>query len=154
MDLLRHFARQFAYDEWANRETLAALRAAGSPAGLVAVMAHVVAAEVLWQARVRQEAPALAVWPALTPAQIETQVATAARAWQQLLNGLQANDYARPVAYTNSKGERHVSALSDILAHVVLHSTYHRGQIASGLRAGGHPPATTDYIHCTRNALI
>jgi len=30
MDLLEHLRRQFAYDAWANREVLAAIRANGS----------------------------------------------------------------------------------------------------------------------------
>ena len=41
MDLMRHFARQFTYDDWANRETLASLRAPAPSATLVNVMAHV-----------------------------------------------------------------------------------------------------------------
>lgn len=154
MDLMRHFARQFTFDDWANREALASLRPPGSAAALVKVMAHIVAAESLWLTRVRSEAPALAVWPDLTLAQLELHLGNLARGWQTLLNSLATSDLSRPIAYTNSQGEKWVSALSDVMAHVVLHSSYHRGQIASGLRAGGQAPAYTDYIHCTRNDLI
>jgi len=154
VDLLRHFARQMTYDDWANRETLASLRKPAAPAPLVKVMAHIVAAESLWLTRARQESPAMAVWPEMSFAQIETHCASVARGWQALLNSLAPTDLSRPIAYTNSQGERWGSALSDVMAHVVLHSSYHRGQIASGLRTGGHVPAYTDYIHCTRNSLI
>ena len=44
--------------------------------------------------------------------------------------------------------------MEDILTHVVLHSAYHRGQIASQMRAGGAPPAYTDFIHAARQGLI
>jgi uncharacterized damage-inducible protein DinB len=44
--------------------------------------------------------------------------------------------------------------VQDVLTHVVLHSAYHRGQIASQMRAGGEQPAYTDFIHAARQGLI
>jgi uncharacterized damage-inducible protein DinB len=38
--------------------------------------------------------------------------------------------------------------------HVVLHGGYHRGQIASELRAAGFTPAYTDYVEAVRRNLI
>jgi len=43
--------------------------------------------------------------------------------------------------------------VSTVLQHVVLHSTYHRGQIAAALRARGHP-GHHDFIHAARLGLI
>lgn len=72
--------RLFAYEAWANLETLASLRAAGTPPPrALKVMAHVVAAQ-------------------------------------------------RP--------------------------SYHRGQIASEVRAAGREPAYTDFIHSVRQGFI
>ena len=58
------------------------------------------------------------------------------------------------VSYVNSKGEAWRSTVGDILTHVVLHSSYHRGQIASHVRATGAEPAYTDFIHATRTGLV
>jgi len=44
--------------------------------------------------------------------------------------------------------------VADVLTHVVLHSAYHRGQIASLIRSGGDAPAYTDFIHAARQGLI
>jgi len=44
--------------------------------------------------------------------------------------------------------------VEDILTHVTIHSAYHRGQIASDLRAAGQAPAYTDFIHAVRLGLI
>jgi uncharacterized damage-inducible protein DinB len=44
--------------------------------------------------------------------------------------------------------------VEEILTHVVIHSAYHRGQIASDVRAAGGVPAYTDYIHAVRQGLI
>jgi uncharacterized damage-inducible protein DinB len=61
---------------------------------------------------------------------------------------------SRRVAYTNSKGEEWTSGVEDILTHVTIHSAYHRGQIASDLRAAGHTPAYTDFIHAVRQGFV
>ena len=53
-----------------------------------------------------------------------------------------------PSAYNN--GHQIVQTTT----HVVIHSAYHRGQIASDVRASGGVPAYTDYIHAVRQGLI
>jgi uncharacterized damage-inducible protein DinB len=40
--------------------------------------------------------------------------------------------------------------VDDILMHVVMHSAYHRGQIALEVRCAGQTPAYTDFIHAIR----
>jgi len=44
--------------------------------------------------------------------------------------------------------------VGDVLTHVVTHSGYHRGQIASAIRSDGGTPAYTDFIHAARQGLI
>jgi uncharacterized damage-inducible protein DinB len=65
-----------------------------------------------------------------------------------------AGDDGRPVGYRNSKGEPWTSTVGDILTHVVTHSAYHRGQVASELRAAGFIPAYTDFIHAVRQGFL
>jgi uncharacterized damage-inducible protein DinB len=38
--------------------------------------------------------------------------------------------------------------------HVIMHSAYHRGQIAADTRAAGFTPAYTDFIHAIRNEFV
>lgn len=147
--------RLFAYEAWANLETLASLRAAGTPPPrALKVMAHVVAAQRLWLGRLKQEAARVAVWPELTLEQCDAQLAELSRAWQDYLGGLGAARLAESIPYTNTKGERWTSTVQDILLHVVLHSSYHRGQIASDVRAAGQEPAYTDFIHSVRQGFV
>jgi len=35
-----------------------------------------------------------------------------------------------------------------------MHSAYHRGQIATAMRAAGYAPAYTDFIHCIRQGFV
>ncbi len=165
MELLEHLRRQFAYDAWANREVLAGLKmtelkmtelkmtARPSPRPLQ-LLAHILSAERLWLERILQQPQSLPVWPDFTVEQCETHIADLAQRWQEYLCQLSAAALADKVAYKNSKGEPWASTVEDVLTHVTLHSAYHRGQIASQLRAGGETPAYTDYIHAARQDLI
>ena len=56
----------------------------------------------------------------------------------------------RTVHYRNSAGAEFDSKISDILLHVALHGSYHRGKIAAALRGAGADPAPTDYIGFVR----
>jgi len=70
------------------------------------------------------------------------------------LAGLAESDLAGSIEYRNSKGERWQSSVADVLTHVLLHGSYHRGQIASAVRAAGGIPAYTDFIHASRQGLL
>ena len=53
---------------------------------------------------------------------------------------------ARAVSYVNVKGETWTYRLEEMLVHLVNHSTYHRGQVATMLRQLGKTPEPTDYL--------
>jgi uncharacterized damage-inducible protein DinB len=156
-DTLSRLRRLFRWDAWANRETLASLRAAGAPpAEAVRLLAHVVGTSWLWWARLRREPSPLPVWPELDLDGIAGQLPLLERAWDEALDGF-ARDPARldeEIAYVNSLGEPWTSAAGDILEHNVLHGGYHRGQIAAALRKAGHEPAYTDFIHAVRQGFV
>jgi len=58
---------------------------------------------------------------------------------------LTAADLAREIQYRNSAGQEFRSTLEDILLHVALHGSYHRGQVSLIVRGGGGEPVATDY---------
>ena len=144
----------FAYDAWANAASLKSVRDAGGPAAALRLMAHVAAAEVLWQGRLHADPAPVVVWPESSADEVAAVLDRMARAWPTLVSGLSATELVRSVPYVNSKGEEWSTTVEDILLHVVLHSSYHRGQVAYVLRNGGATPAYTDYVHCVRNGLI
>ncbi|MGA9391677.1 MAG: DinB family protein [Candidatus Sulfotelmatobacter sp.] len=157
MDLLEHLLRQFEYDAWANREVLAAIKANGSASSstrLLQLLAHIVSAESLWLERIEERSQSLPVWPDFTLHQCEAQIAEVAQLWRGYFRKLSSSDLSKKVSYKNSKGEPWSSTVQDVLAHVVLHSSYHRGQIAILMRAAGDAPAYTDFIHAARQGLI
>jgi uncharacterized damage-inducible protein DinB len=155
MDLLDHFRRQFAYNGWANHEVLTVLeRAQGNIERPIEYLGHVVSAELLWLNRLNGQSPAVAVWPRFDLEECATLLANVGGAWREYLTAISPNELEQSASYTNSKGEPWSSTVQDILTHVLLHSAYHRGQIASTMRANGQTPPYTDFIHAARQKVI
>jgi uncharacterized damage-inducible protein DinB len=94
------------------------------------------------------------VWPEFDLDQCAAQLAALDKLWRDYLGGLSSTGLSQKISYKNSKGEPWSSTVEDVLTHVTLHSAYHRGQIASLMRASGQAPASTDFIHAVRQGLI
>jgi len=149
----------FAYDHWANRECLAAMRAAGSvSADTVGRMAHILSAQRLWLERMLKQPQSMPVWPSATAQDCTALADEMSSAWRNYLARIE-NQFAPgslddQVEYRNSKGEAWSSRVGDILTHVLFHSAYHRGQIALQMRSSGVEPAYTDFIHAVRQGFV
>jgi len=155
MEMLDHLRRLFKYDQWANHEVLASFRVASTPpTRSLKLLAHVLGTEYVWFSRLKQEKSPLAVWPELNLAECEQHAARLPQIWSNYLEDLARERLRQPVSYKNSKGESWTNGVEDILMHVVMHSAYHRGQIASDMRAAGHTPAYTDFIHGIRQGRV
>ncbi len=155
MELVEYLRRQFAYDDWANREVLAALKVSQSSTSKPRqLLAHILSAERLWLERIRKQPQTFPVWPDFSLDQCEGQISELASLWRGYLEHVSPAALSPSVAYKNSKGEAWTNTVADILTHVMLHSAYHRGQIASHMRAAGEQPAYTDFIHPIRQGLI
>jgi uncharacterized damage-inducible protein DinB len=148
------YLRQFAYDEWANQEVLGAIQSSGPDERSLQLLAHILSAERLWLERLQQVPQSSPVWPNSTLENCVSQVEEMGRLWREYLGRTTDVDLAHTISYKNSKGEPWTSGLADILTHVILHSAYHRGQIASHMRAIGKSPAYTDFIHAVRQGFL
>ena len=154
MNLLAYLRRQFTYNEWANREVLTAIRSHGADERSLRYLAHILSAERLWLERIKQQSRTMPVWPQPDLRQCEEQTDEMGKRWSEYLASLTEDALAQSISYKNSKGESWSSTVLDILTHVTMHSAYHRGQIASHMRASGHTPAYTDFIHAVREGLM
>jgi uncharacterized damage-inducible protein DinB len=142
-----------AHLAWADAEVLRSLREAKDrdPA-VVALFGHVLGAEAVWLARVEGHRSDVAVWPALSLDECEALSRRSAETLAGLVRGLTESDLTRSITYVNSAGLQFTSTIEDILLHVCMHGSYHRGQIARALRQAGQAPAPTDYIGFIRGA--
>jgi len=143
-------ARLLDHLEWANLRVLEAARDAGSPHAL-RLLAHLLAAERVWLARIEKgDSSELEIWPDLgfdeCAALLERNVA----ALRRLLETSSEAELERRATYRNSKGEEFRTPVGEILLHVLLHGSYHRGQIALRMRDAGDEPVNTDFITFVR----
>ena len=152
-ELKDHFSRLIAHLEWADQRTLTSLRsAANMPPKALETYSHILGSEHVWLSRINGMPPQLAVWPNLTLDDCARVSAENAAELRKLASSLTADALARAITYRNSAGDQFTSSLEDILTHVTMHGSYHRGQVASLIRAAGDTPAPTDYIFFTRGS--
>ena len=136
---------------WADAIVAASLDDANPDPQAVRLFAHIAAVEHLWLARIEGRKPDYPVWPdAMTPSDAATLAARHADLYSRLVEGASPDQLARIVAYQNSAGRDFRSRVSDIVTHVAMHGSYHRGQIARQLRSAGREPPYTDFIQYTR----
>lgn len=148
----------YAYNEWANaRMFMAAAQLEQSvfvePRGnsfssIRDTLAHIATSEWVWLRRWRGESPsAVPEWGSLERATALMQKLAEIEADRAaFLRGLNDDDLERELSYRNLKGEDFTQPLVDQLVHVVNHSTYHRGQVATLSRQAGFPAPATDLI--------
>lgn len=147
----RHIERLLDHMWWADRRVRDALEAADRPpARAVELYAHVLGAELVWLDRIEGAAQSVAVWPDVDLSGCVRLADRARERWRAFLSTLGPDDPARTIHYRNSAGLEFDTALEDILLHVALHGSYHRGQVAILLRDAGAEPAPTDYIGFVR----
>ncbi len=138
----------FDYDFWANREALASLSTLGEATEKpLKIFSHIIGAQRIWLARFADPSPPGAQpWPALTIEECRASVEDLHQRWIVLLEGMTPEKLARDLAYRNTKGVEFKTPVHDILMHLVMHSAYHRGQVAAAVREAGGKPTPTDYV--------
>lgn len=148
----------FNYNRWANAKALESAATltedelgqdlGGSFPAVMGTLGHLYSAEWVWLERLRGVSP-----PGLPPAQEVPTLAVLKERWavveagqKAFVEGLTEARMDEKVRYKNVKGEPRNYALSELLVHIVNHSTYHRGQVATMFRRLGKKPAATDYL--------
>lgn len=157
--LLDQYRRWFEYEKDAHRQVLASLETV-PPEGrgsegyrkALDLMGHLLAARRMWLHRIEpsHERPA-AIFPTGVALEgLPDGFAAMERDWDAAFARLTDADLDRTYTYRTSEGDEYASVLADILTQLHGHSLYHRGQIASLVRACGGQPAATDFIYWSR----
>jgi uncharacterized damage-inducible protein DinB len=152
MTLRAHLQQLFAHQRWADEQTFASLQQPETTDVVRNRFMHIVAAEHVWLQRLRGEPAKVAVWPEFTTDGCRQLMAQNHRAFDALLQAADDAALARLVPYQDSAGQSFRDSAADILLHVALHGSWHRGQIAVLLRQAGAQPAPTDYIAFVRGS--
>lgn len=140
----------YAYDAWAVARILATLKNSPSPKAL-ALLAHLLVSERIWLLRVQgHDTSQVNKSPDISLEECESLSREMRGDYAAFLGSLKEEDLSAPITYRNFKGDEYHTPLGDILLHVANHGTYHRGQIATALRAEGVTPVDTDFITYVR----
>ncbi len=117
------------------------------PDDALKLLHHTLNAQHIWNARILGAPAAYGVWERHPTENLE-EIAT--KNLQTTMHILENIALDKEISYSNSAGMAFTNNVSDILFHVVNHSTYHRGQIISLIKRAGIPPISTDYIFYKR----
>lgn len=152
MTALSSLHRSLEHTLWGHRRVLAALQSHPSaPAQATRLLAHLLAAEVVWLGRLRgADTATLPVWPDWDLEECARRLPGNGADLRALLASLTGARLERVVTYRNTAGAAFETAVGDILHHVFSHGAYHRGQIALLLRQAGLEPVNTDFITFVR----
>ena len=113
-------------------------------------ISHILLGEHAWFQRVNGEEPDPDIWQLMTIPQLREKQRHHEKTYANIIRG----DLARIVTYTRFTGERYQSPVTDILLHLTLHGTHHRGQMATDASAKGLKPINTDFIQfCLLHSL-
>lgn len=152
----------FEFNEWANARTFEAIAAltaeqltqdnGSSFPSILLTAAHVVGAEWIWLERWKGATPSsFPDWvkaPELGDLRTRLRnVETDRVAWTA---ALPSGAGAEKLSFKLLNGTEDSQPIAVMVRHVVNHSTYHRGQIATFIRQFGITPPSTDYIAFAR----
>jgi uncharacterized damage-inducible protein DinB len=152
-DLKSYLAKMFRYVAWADRRTLDSLLAApAAHAEAMPLLAHLLAAEHVWLARLERRDARYPVWPTLGPDECGQLAAENEVGYRAFFDQLADDGLDVEVGFRTGQGHDVVMRVIDILTQVVSHGPYHRGQIAKIIGRAGGTVIMTDYFVFVREA--
>ena len=152
------FATLFAYGRWANERTLESAgtlsaeelaRAVGGSFGSVlGTLTHLYSSEWVWNERLHGVSPGgLPPDPSLATLEgLRARWCAVEAALEVYVAAVTPASLASRISYRSVKGDPFTRPVGDVLVHIVNHSTYHRGQVATLVRQLGRIPLPTDYL--------
>ena len=145
-------SRLFQHQAWADREILAALNDSDPRlAPATKLFGHIAAGESIWLSRISGRATECATpWQELSLELARDLANSNARGFLEFVEDLTEDRLSEILDYRTSKGDPMSTPLGDILLHVALHGSYHRGQIAAQLGALGLATPSTDFVIFSR----
>ncbi len=146
MQTIEHLRHLFAYNDWANRRIVVALKNSPSERSLE-IIAHLLITEKEYYERLYgKNSTGFDFWPKLTLEDCGTLAREAAEAYEQLLRKFDDEGLDIRAKYHTSEGIPYENTFRELLTHVLTHSSIHRGNIILKIREDGFTPPKIDYI--------
>jgi len=144
----KDFLNLFKYNDWANERVLESFKTAEKINEKTRMLfSHILISQTIWLERILAKAQTFKTTMQLLSIDECTKLSKqSTKDWIIIIESLDEEKLSSIVKYRNTKGDEYQNRLSDIITHVINHSSYHRGQIALLVRNSGGIPAVTDYI--------
>lgn len=162
-EAVQAYRRWFDYEKDSHEKVLASLtntsehlRSADEFQKAIDLMAHIIAARLMWLERFGsgEKNQPIELFPRNTVlSELAARLDQMHSTWSRYFDQLTETELSRVFTYTSYEGKRFANAVEDILTQLFGHSWYHRGQIALLLRQIGAEPAATDFVFWTREPL-
>ena len=146
MDTVEHLRHLFAYNDWANRRMLVSVKKTASDRSRQ-ILAHLLITEKEYYERLYgKDSTGFDFWPDLSAEDCGTLARGTAEAYEKLLRRFDEDGLDIRAKYRTSEGFPHENTFRELLTHVLMHSSIHRGNIMLKLREEGFEPPKIDYI--------
>ena len=142
-----YFHRLFHFNSWANSVVGSFLSDHQIvDHDCIKLMSHLLLAQSNWYKRITGPQEDQLVWLVLELSQLIVDLDKNGELWMKYVLSLPPNNFDDWIDYNNLAGQPQENTVQDLLAHVVNHATYHRGQIIRRIRELGFTPPSTDYV--------
>ena len=146
MYTIEHLRGLLDYDDWADTRTIEALAASPCDRAL-RILAHLLITKQEYLERFNgKDSTGFDFWPELDLNDCRRLAVLANGHYRQLINDNPETVLDQIVKYKTSQGVPHENTVRDLLTHVLLHSSIHRGNIVLKMREEGCEPPKIDYI--------
>jgi uncharacterized damage-inducible protein DinB len=159
---VEQYRRWFEYEKDSHRKVLASYetvpqdqRESPSFQKALGIMGHIVAARRMWLFRFGRatDRPATFFPTDVSLDELSTSLEVMERGWADYFQNLTEAELSHVFEYESSDAGWFRSVIEDILTQLFGHSWYHRGQIASLVKAAGGQPAVTDFVFWSREPI-
>lgn len=146
MYTIEHLRHLFAYNDWANRRIITALKETGSERARQ-ILAHSLITEKEYFERLYgKDSTGFDFWQDLSLEECGDLARETADAYEKLLRKFEEEGLGIVARYRSSEGIPYENTFRELFSHVLMHSATHRGNIMLKLREEGFTPPKIDYI--------
>ena len=146
MDSIEHLRELYAYNDWANRRIIIALKGAASEKSRK-ILAHLLITEQEYYERLYgKDSFGFDFRQDLSLEECGKLARETAERFEKLLRKFDDEGLDLKTRYRTSEGVWHENTFRELLTHVLFHSSIHRGNIILQMREESFTPPKIDYI--------
>ena len=146
MQTVEHLRDLYNYNDWANRRLLVAVKETGSER-CRSILSHILTTETEYIERFNgKDSTGFDFWSERSVEELGRLARAASGRFDKLLRRFDEEGLDISIRYRTSKGESKENNFREMLTHVIMHSSIHRGNMILKLRDEGFEPPKIDYI--------